>query len=145
VTPRSPHHPRRSSNYTPERGQPTDRALALTNGFSSHPSTTSLSRGAANQAILLQTSGALDRAGVHRPRRQAQAHDHHALDGRGSWLDLDGNHAFDAATEKRDRYPVGAALEGPKRKLPDGTDGDAVARAGVRGQRPVRRPGVPAR
>jgi hypothetical protein len=33
--------------------------LALTNGFSSHPATTALSRGAANQAILLQTSGAL--------------------------------------------------------------------------------------
>ena len=110
-------------NYTPERGQPTDRALALTNGFSSHPATTSLSRGAANQAILLQTSGALVEQEFtvpgDKPKRTI------ILRSMGeAWLDGDGNHAFDGATEKRDRYPVGAALEGPARKLPDGTDGE---------------------
>ena len=50
-----------------ERGQPTDRALALTNGFSSHPATTSLSRGAANQAISLQHRVDLA-AGPRQPR-----------------------------------------------------------------------------
>lgn len=110
-------------NYTPERGQPTDRALALTNGFSSHPSTTSLSRGAANQAILLQTAGALVEQDFtvpgDKPKRTI------TLRSMGdAWLDGDGNHTFDAATEKRDRYPVGAAVEGPARKNPDGTDAE---------------------
>lgn len=110
-------------NYTPERGQPTDRALALTNGFSSHPSTTSLSRGAANQAILLQTAGALIEQDFtvagDKPKRTI------TIRSMGdAWLDGDGNHTFDAATEKRDRYPVGAAIEGPARKNPDGTDAE---------------------
>ncbi|MEZ4400138.1 MAG: Gldg family protein [Kofleriaceae bacterium] len=113
-------------NYTPERGQPTDKMLALTNGFSSHPATTSLSRGSANQAILLQTSGALierDFAGKaaagDKPKRTIVIRSM-----ADAWLDLDGNHAFDAATERRDRYSIGAAVEGPKVKQPDGTDAE---------------------
>lgn len=110
-------------NYTPERGQPTDKMLALTNGFSSHPSTTALSRGAANQAILLQTAGALVEKDFavpgEKPKRTIIIRSMS-----DSWLDLDGNHSFDAATEKRDRYAVGAAVEGPKLKQPDGTDAD---------------------
>jgi hypothetical protein len=110
-------------NYTPERGQPTDKMLALTNGFSSHPATTALSRGAANQAILLQTSGALIEKDFtvpgEKPKRTIIIRSMS-----DAWLDLDGNHAFDAPTEKRDRYSVGAAIEGPKPKKPDGTDGE---------------------
>ncbi len=113
-------------NYQPERGQPTDKMLALTNGFSSHPSTTSLSRGAANQGIMLQTSGALvekdfsgPAAAGEKPKRTIIVRSMS-----DSWLDLDGNHAFDAATEKRDRYSVGAAVEGPKLKQDDGTEVD---------------------
>ncbi|MBK9030786.1 MAG: Gldg family protein [Myxococcales bacterium] len=112
-------------NYTPERGQPTDKMLALTNGFSSHPATTALSRGSANQAILLQTAGALverdfDVPGsTEKPKRTIIIRSMS-----DSWLDLDGNHSFDGATEKRDRYPVGAAVEGPKRKDADGADAE---------------------
>lgn len=112
-------------NYSRERGQPTDKMLALTNGFSSHPSTTSLSRGAANQGIMLQTAGALVEkdftgpaaAGAEKPKRTIIIRSMS-----DSWLDLDDNHTFDAATEKKDRYPVGAAVEGPKVKKDDGTE-----------------------
>ena len=114
-------------NFTPERGQPTDKMLALTNGFSSHPATTSLSRGAANQAILLATSGALVEKDFSGPAAAAAEKPKRTIIIRSmgdAWLDLDGNHAFDPPAEKRDRYAVGAAIEGPKVKKPDGTDGD---------------------
>lgn len=114
-------------NYTPERGQPTDKMLALTNGFSSHPATTALSRGAANQAILLQTSGALIEKDFSGPAAAAAEKPKRTIIIRSmsdAWLDLDGNHAFDAPAEKRDRYSIGAAIEGPKPKKADGTDGE---------------------
>ncbi|HVV81844.1 MAG TPA: Gldg family protein [Kofleriaceae bacterium] len=112
--------------YVPRRGDASDRNLVITNGFSSHPSTTNLSRLAANQGILLETAGALlDRpfaaqaAGGEAPKRT------YVLRTMGSsWLDLDGDNVFDDGVEKRDRYNIGAAIEGPKVKKPDGTDGD---------------------
>jgi len=112
-------------NYQPERGQPTDKMMALTNGFSSHPSTTSLSRGSANQGIMLQTSGALLETDFSGPSANAKPKRTIIIRSMSdSWLDLDGNHTFDAATEKRDRYNIGAAVEGPKVKQADGTEAE---------------------
>ena len=112
--------------YVPRRGDASDRNLVITNGFSSHPSTTNLSRLSANQGILLETAGALlDRpfapaaAGGEAPKRTYVLRTMP-----GSWLDLDGDNTFDDGVEKRDRYNIGAAIEGPKVKKPDGTDGE---------------------
>jgi hypothetical protein len=110
--------------YVPRRGDASDRNLVITNGFSSHPSTTNLSRLSANQGILLETAGALlDRpfaaAAGGEPKRTYVLRTMP-----GSWLDLDGKNTFDDGVEKRDRYNIGAALEGPKVKKADGTDGE---------------------
>lgn len=113
-------------NYQPERGQPTDKMMALTNGFSSHPSTTSLSRGAANQGIMLQTAGALVETEFSGPAAAGEKPKRTIIirSMSDSWLDLDGNHAYDPPAEKKDRYPIGAAVEGPKVKKDDGTEGE---------------------
>jgi hypothetical protein len=108
--------------YVPRRGDASDRNLVITNGFSSHPSTTNLSRLSANQGILLETAGALlDRpfGGGEAPKRTYVLRTMP-----GSWLDLDGDNTFDDGVEKRDRYNIGAALEGPKGKKPDGTEAE---------------------
>ncbi len=108
--------------YVPRRGDATDRNLVITNGFSSHPSTTNLSRLAANQGILLETAGAL----LDRPfdAGEAPKRTYVLRTMGGSWLDLDGDNTFDDGLEKRDRYNIGAALEGAKRKKADGTEGE---------------------
>ncbi len=110
-------------NFLPTRRTETDRQLALTNQFSSHASTTSLSRGAANQGILLETAGALfDReyttAGAEKPKRTYVLRTMNE-----AWLDHDADFKF-GGDEKRDRYNVGAAIEGPKRKQDDGSEDD---------------------
>jgi hypothetical protein len=109
--------------YLPRRGDASDRNLVITNGFSSHPSTTNLSRLSANQGILLETAGALlERpfaGGGEAPKRTF------VLRTMGSsWLDLDGDNVFDDGVEKRDRYNIGAALEGPKGKKDDGSEAE---------------------
>ena len=108
--------------YVPRRGDATDRNNVITNGFSSHPSTTNLSRLAANQGILLETAGAL----LDRPFAAGEApkRTYVVRTTGSSWLDLDGDNVFDDGLEKRDRYNIGAALEGPKVKKADGTEGD---------------------
>lgn len=104
------------------RGNESDWDMPLTNQFSSHPSTTELARGDARNGILLQSASFLtDRefnVAGEKPKRtyvirsMAEA-----------WVDFDRDHKV-GADEKRDRYNVGAAVEGPKVKKPDGTDGD---------------------
>lgn len=112
--------------YVPRRGDASDRNLVITNGFSSHPSTTNLSRLAANQGILLETAGAL----LDRPFAPSAAggdatkRTYVLRTMGGSWLDLDGDNTFKDGLEKRDRYNIGAALEGPKGKKPDGTEAE---------------------
>ena len=56
-----------------------------------------------------------------------------------SFLDLNDNFSFDAATEKRQKWNIGAAIEGPKLKDADGKDKDGFRVARVRRRRPVRR------
>lgn len=104
------------------RNNESDWDMPLTNQFSSHPSTTELARGDARQGILLQTASFLtDRefnVAGEKPKRtyviRSMAE---------SWIDFDRDHKV-GADEKRDRYNIGAAIEGPKTKKPDGTDGD---------------------
>jgi hypothetical protein len=96
---------------------PADHRFTATTQFSAHASTTSLSRAAANVGVLLIESGAL----VDHPFVGEQATRQYVIHSMPtSWLDLDGNYSFDSATEKKDRYNVAAAIEGPK---PVGDDG----------------------
>jgi hypothetical protein len=94
-----------------------DHRFTATTQFSAHASTTSLSRAAANVGVLLIESGALvDHAFAgEQATRQYVIHSMPT-----SWLDLDGNFSFDSATEKKDRYNLAAAIEGPKTPGEDG-------------------------
>jgi hypothetical protein len=109
------------NNYR-QRGNEADWKLPLTNQFSSHPSTTELARGDARNGIMLQTSAILtDRpfdAPGDKPKRT-----YIIRSMPDAWVDYDGDLKV-GADEKRDRYNVGAAIEGAKAKKPDGTDGD---------------------
>jgi hypothetical protein len=96
-------------NFVARRG-PT---WAITNQFSSHASITSLSKAASNEGVLLLDAGSLDEvpftAGGEEPKRTFVIRSMS-----DSFRDLDGNAAFTDGTEKRDRYNVAAAIEGPK-------------------------------
>jgi hypothetical protein len=101
---------------------PADHRFTATTQFSAHASTTSLSRAAANVGVLLIESGALvdhPFADGDQPTRQYVIHSMPT-----SWLDLDGGYTFDGATEKKDRYNVAAAIEGPKQTGDDGKPKD---------------------
>ena len=115
-----------------QRGNDADHRWAVTTQFSAHASTTTLSR-SVDKGLLLIDAGALK---------------DHAFDGDAtgskrtyvirsmpsSWQDLNENFLFDEATEKRDRYNVGAAIEGPapaNAPKPDAKKKDAKADNGA--------------
>jgi hypothetical protein len=99
-----------------------DHQFAVTTQFSAHASTTSLSR-TVDKGLLLLEAGALEdidtTPGQPAPKRTVTLR---TMD--TSWLDLDGNFTFDGATEKRQRWNLAEAFEGPK--LTDGKDGYRV-------------------
>lgn len=108
--------------YLPQRGTPADRRFAITTQFSAHASTTSLSR-SVDKGMILIDAGALEdapvAAGGTAPTKTIIIRSMES-----SFLDYNNNFAFDAATEKRQRWNVGAAFEGPKLKDADGKDKD---------------------
>jgi len=109
-------------NFLPMRNNESDRRNALTNQFSSHASTTELSRGDARNGILLETSGALfDREYTLAGEKPKRTYVVRSM--AEAWLDYD-NDLKAGPAEKRDRYNIGAAIEGAKTKKADGTDGD---------------------
>lgn len=124
-------------NFLPTRRTDTDRQLALTNQFSSHASTTSLSRGAANQGILLETAGALFDRPFVAPEGAKRKRTYVVRTMGDSWLDYDDNYTF-GGDEKRSRYNIGAAIEGPKPQKSEDNgdaasdDGDKTEKAGFR-------------
>jgi len=115
--------------FLPQQGTMADRRWPFTTQFSAHASTTTLSRTADKGGLLLIEAGALEDRELaaigDKPKRtyviRSQA---------TSWLDLpdeanpDGNFIFDDKTEKRDRYNLGAAIEGPKVKDAKGEEKD---------------------
>ena len=109
--------------FLPQRGTPADRRFAFTTQFSAHASTTTLSRAADRSGLILIDSGALEEApftaGQTNPTRTFTIR---SMD--SSWLDYNNNFAFDAGTEKRQRWNLAAAVEGPKVKDKDGKDKD---------------------
>jgi hypothetical protein len=105
-------------SFLPQRGVMSDRQFVLTTQFSAHASTTALSR-QANSGLVLIDAGALEEIPFtskgEAPRKTVTIRSMET-----SWLDLDGNFQLNGEKEKRQRYNIGAAIEGPK---VDGKDG----------------------
>jgi hypothetical protein len=107
--------------FLPQRGTLSDRRFVITKQFSAHASTTSLSRVA--QGLVMIESGALEDAplqgSAQGPKKTYTIHSQET-----SWLDSNENFGFDGASEKRQRWNLAAALEGPKLKDAAGKDRD---------------------
>jgi len=106
--------------FLPRLRQLQDRQTALTNQFSSHASTTSLSRGAADRPLIFSDAGALEDLpytgkGGDAPKKTITIRSMES-----SFLDLNNNYAFDAGAEKKQRWNLAAAVEGPKLGDKDG-------------------------
>jgi hypothetical protein len=111
--------------YLPQRGGPMDRRFAITTQFSAHASTTSLSR-SVDKGLVLIDSGAIEdapftgeSAGKDAPKKTVTIRSMES-----AFLDVNDNFTFDPTLEKRQRWNVGAAIEGPKMKDADGKDKD---------------------
>jgi hypothetical protein len=100
--------------FLPMRRVLRDRRMALTNQFSAHASTTALSRGSADRPLVLNGAGALEDLPYTGPPADAPKKTITIRSMESSFLDLNDNFSFDAATEKKQRYNVAAAVEGPK-------------------------------
>jgi len=108
--------------FLPQRGTMADRRFAITTQFSAHASTTALSR-SVDKGLVLIESGALEDAPLQGsavgPKKTVTIR---SMD--SSFLDSNDNFQFDAATEKRQRYNIAEAFEGPKLKDAEGKDRD---------------------
>jgi hypothetical protein len=111
--------------FLSQRGTPVEHRFVATTQFSAHPSTTSMSRAA--KGLVLVEAGTFDDApvvGKDHPKKTVTIR---SMD--SAFLDLPGpdgkaNYTFDAGTEKRQRYNLAEAIEGPKLKGEDGKDKD---------------------
>jgi len=104
------------------RGVP-DRRNTLTNQFSAHSSTTSLSRTSADQGLLLIDSGALDDLPYTGKPEDAPKKTITIRSMESSFMDYNNNYTFDATganPEKKQKWNIAAAVEGPKRGDKDG-------------------------
>jgi hypothetical protein len=99
-------------NYLAQRGTITDRRAAATTQFSAHASTTSLSRN--SKGLVLIGAGALEEVPFTVNPAPTRTWTIQSMD--TSFLDLNNNFNFDAATEKRQKWHIAAAVEGPKLK-----------------------------
>jgi hypothetical protein len=108
--------------YLPQRGMPSDRRFAITTQFSAHASTTALSR-SVDKGLVVIESGAIEDAPFtvkgEQPKKTVTIRSMES-----SFLDLNDNFSFDSANEKRQKWNLGVAIEGPKLKGPDGKDKD---------------------
>ncbi len=108
--------------YLPQRGTPADRRFTITTQFSAHASTTALSRSGGKGLVLIE-AGALEDAPFtvkgEQPKKTVTIRSMES-----SFLDLNENFSFEAPMEKRQRWNIGAAIEGPKMKDAEGKDKD---------------------
>jgi hypothetical protein len=120
-----PFHLTDDHNFLPQRGLPSDHRFVITTQFSAHASTTALSR-SVDKGLILIDSGALDEVPFtekgEAPKRTITIH---SMD--TSFLDYNNNFQFDpdppsGLAEKRQKYNIAAAIEGPKLKG-QGSDG----------------------
>jgi len=99
-----------------------DRRWVVTSQFSAHASTTTLSRSVDKGLLLVESGALLDAPFTKDADKIKRTYVIRSMT--SSWLDLNGDFTFNDGVEKRDRYNVGAAIEGPKLKAEDGTDKD---------------------
>ncbi|HEY6178062.1 MAG TPA: Gldg family protein [Kofleriaceae bacterium] len=105
--------------FLPQRGKLPDRRLVLTNQFSAHASTTTLSR-LVDRGILLIDAGALDDAPYAEKPEHAPKKTIIIRSMESSFLDTNENFAFDSGTEKKQRWNIAAAVEGARVNNKDG-------------------------
>ncbi len=105
--------------YLPQRGSPADRRFAITTQFSAHASTTALSR-SVDKGLILVDAGALEDVPFADPKASAKK-TVTIRSMESSFLDLNNNFSFDKDSEKKQRWNIAVAVEGPK--MSDGKDG----------------------
>jgi hypothetical protein len=108
--------------YLPQRGNASDRRFAITTQFSAHASTTALSR-SVDKGLILINAGALEDVPFSDPKSSPKK-TVTIRSMESSFLDLNSNFTHDKDTEKKQRWNIGVAVEGPK--MPDGKDGYRV-------------------
>jgi hypothetical protein len=103
--------------YLPQRGMLTDRRFVITNQFSAHASTTSLSRTSADRGLILIDSGAFDDIPYTGKPELAPRKTITIRSMESSFIDRNDNFTFDAGganPEKKQRWNIAAAIEGAK-------------------------------
>jgi hypothetical protein len=105
--------------FLPQRGGPADRRFAITTQFSAHASTTALSR-SVDKGLILIDAGALDDVPFADPKNTPKK-TVTIRSMESSFMDLNNNFSFDKDVEKKQRWNIGVAVEGPK--MSDGKDG----------------------
>jgi hypothetical protein len=108
--------------FLPQRRNASDHRFAITTQFSAHASTTSLSRSVDGGLVLID-SGALEDVPFANPAL-APTKTITIRSMESAFLDYNNSFTFDAGSEKRQRWNLAAAVEGPKLKGPDGKDKD---------------------
>jgi hypothetical protein len=130
-----PGHLTDEQNFYPQRNNITDRRFAFTTQFSAHASTTALSRAAEKAGLVLVDSGALAdvpfKVTGEAPKKTVTIRSMET-----SFLDYNDNFKFDGDTkvqlpwmsepeaEKKQKWNIGVAVEGPKLKDNEGKDKD---------------------
>ena len=112
------------TQHVRRRANNSDRALLISNRFSSHAAVSTLSRNAARAAIIFARTGSLN--ALPMPGYKVDM----ALKAMGgTFADLNQNYEFDKDTEKKDTYNLVAAVtkpvEGAEAAKPDAKDKDA--------------------
>ena len=101
--------------FLPNRNTFTDYRFVITTQFSAHASTTALSR-AQDKGLVLIESGALEDAPFTSKTGQPKK-TYTIKSGDNAWLDYNDDYKFEAdgtRPEKRQKYNIAAAVEGPK-------------------------------
>jgi hypothetical protein len=115
-------------SFLPQRGNVSDRRVALTTQFSSHASTTALSRSIESGLVLVDSGALLDVPFSAEVAKDAPQKTFTIRSMETSWLDRNNDFQFndkagaDGVAEKRDRYNLAAAVEGTKPKDAAGKD-----------------------
>jgi len=99
------------------KGNASDHRFTGTNQFSAHASTTALSRTSADRGIVLIDSGALEDSALTGKPNEIPKKTITIRSLESSFMDLNNNFTFDAQgtpPEKKQRWNIAAAIEGPK-------------------------------
>lgn len=119
----SPGHLTDDQLFLQRRGTLSDRRYTATNQFSAHASTTSLSRTSADQGLRLIDSGAFEDLPYKGKPEEAPKKTVTIRSMETSFMDYNDNYAFDgsgANPEKKQKWNIAAAIEGPKHGDKDG-------------------------